>query len=258
MVVLVHSALVLGDHYSFEEIGGEEAMTLKSDLESQVKETFLQQWVTEETDGVPAPEHLNLNANHAKDIGIATVLYADLDGSTNMVDTYPWWFSAEIYETFLRCSAQIIRSEGGSIVAYDGDRVMAIFTGRAKNTSAVRCALKIHFAVLFVIQPALEKRYPDKQFKLQHVVGIDTSALRTARIGVKNDNDLVWIGRAANHAAKLTSPRMDLPTWITNDVYNSMRTEVKFHNGTDMWLPYTWVAMDNKPIFGSSYWFRID
>lgn len=168
-------------------------------------------WEVQKTDSVPASENLRLHANHAKDLEKATVLYADLDGSTNMVDKYTWEFSAEIYKTFLRCASQIIRSEGGSITAYDGDRVMAIFTGSAKNTDAVRRTMKINFAAHEIIQPAINAQY-NTDFKLAHVVGIDTSQLRAARIGVRGDNDLVWIGRAANYAAKLTN-QSGKPTW---------------------------------------------
>jgi len=227
-------------------------MGLKADLESQVKATFSQQWERQTTDSVPAPEDLKLNANHAKDLETATVLYADLDGSTKMVDGNEWTFSAEVYKTFLRCAAQIIRSEDGSITAYDGDRVMAVFTGDSKNTCAVRCALKINYAVHNIIQPALAAQYQNTNFKLAHVVGIDTSQLRVARIGVRGDNDLVWIGRAANYAAKLTN-ESGKPTWITKAVYDQMNKDVKFHNGTDMWQPMTWVTMNNLPVYCSTY-----
>src|SRR4051812_48025910 len=103
-------------------------MGLKDDLNAQVKETFRLKWDEEVAQAVPAPEDLRLNANHAKDLEQATVLYADLDGSTTMVDNWKWWFSAEVYKCFLRCAGQIIRSEGGVITAYDGDRIMAVFT----------------------------------------------------------------------------------------------------------------------------------
>ena len=165
-------------------------MALKDDLAEEVRATFARQWEVQKTENVPAPGDLTLDANHAKDLEKATVLYADLDGSTKMVDSYKWEFSAEIYKTFLRCASQIIRSEQGSITAYDGDRVMAIFTGDSKNTAAARCAMKINFAVTHIIQPAFKAQYAT-EFELKHVVGIDTSQLRTARIGVRGDNDLV-------------------------------------------------------------------
>ena len=226
-------------------------MSLKEELESQVKATFSKQWDVQKTENIPAPEDLRLNANHAKDLETATILYADLDGSTNMVDTYKWDFSAEIYKVFLRCAAQIIRSEGGSVTAYDGDRVMAVFTGSYKNTTAVRCALKINYAVSSIIQPALNAQY-NTNFKLAHVVGIDTSQMRAARIGVHGDNDLVWIGRAANYAAKLTN-ESGKPIWITEAVYNKMNDEVKLHDGTNMWQKMTWSSMNNMIVYCSTY-----
>lgn len=231
-------------------------MGLKDDLAAEVKATFSKQWDVQKTDNVPAPEDLRLNANHAKDLEKATVLYADLDGSTNMVDTYDWTFSAEVYKTYLRCAAQVIRSESGVITAYDGDRIMAIFTGDSKNTSAVRCALKINFAVQEIVQPALNAQYPSKNFTLKHVVGVDTSQLRTARIGVHGDNDLVWIGRAANYAAKLTS-LSEKATWITKAVYDNMNDDVKLSSGVNMWEKRTWTPMNKMEIYCSTYRYRI-
>ncbi len=231
-------------------------MSLKDDLVKEVKATFSSQWEVQATASVPAPEDLRLNSNHAKDLETATVLYADLDGSTNMVDNYDWSFSAEVYKTYLRCAAEVIRSENGVITAYDGDRVMAVFTGVSKNTTAVRCALKINYAVCEIIRPALKEQYPSKNFTLKHVVGIDTSRLRTARIGVRGENDLVWIGRAANYAAKLTT-LSEKSTWITKSVYDFMNDEVKFSEGRDMWESRTWTTMNKLPVYCSTYWWRI-
>ena len=213
-------------------------MALADDLKKWVEETFLVDWEVQETVHVPNPEDLRLNSNHAKDLNAATVLYADLDGSTDMVNTKKWEFSAQIYKTFLKCASDIIRDQGGVITAYDGDRVMAIFTGNSKNTSAVRCALKINAAVIDIIQPGIAKKW-DTDFVLKHVVGIDTSQLRTARIGVRGDNDLVWIGRAANYAAKLTN-LSGKPTRITEEVYKNLADKAKYSNSQDMWVREYW------------------
>lgn len=231
-------------------------MALADDLKAWVKTTFEGAWEIQETESVPNPEQLRLNANHAKDLNAAVVLYADLDGSTDMVDGYKWWFSAEVYKTFLKCASDIIRNEGGVITSYDGDRVMAIFTGSSKNTTAARTALKINYAVSSIIQPALEAKYSQTKFKLRHVVGIDNSQLRAARIGVKGDNDLVWIGRAANYAAKLTS-LSGKNTYITETVYNQLRTELKESNGSPMWVKEWW-ADKQMWIYSSTWWWRVD
>jgi class 3 adenylate cyclase len=229
-------------------------MTLKETLTAEIESSFSSNWQVEITQNVPAPEDLRLNANHAKDLEVATVLYADIDGSTNMVDERPWWFSAEIYKAYLRCAGALIREEGGIITAYDGDRIMAVFTGDSKNTKAVRCAMKIHSAVLDVIQPLIRAR-ADKHsdFVLKHKIGVDTSQLRAARIGVRGDNDIVWIGRAANHAAKLNAITVDHSIWITKDVYDLINDSVKFFNGVDMWKKWVWSEMNNVEVYSTTY-----
>ncbi len=197
-----------------------------------------------------------MKANHSKDLEIATVLYADIDGSTNMVDSRPWWFSAEIYKAYLRCAGALIREEGGTITAYDGDRVMAMFTGDMKNTRAVRCALKIQHAVVDVIQPQISARGDTHcDFVLKHKIGIDTSQLHASRIGVRADNDIVWIGRAANHAAKLTAIPVEPSIWITKAVYDMIDDDVKYHKNGDIWQKRMWTQMDNAEVYCTTYKF---
>lgn len=229
-------------------------MGLKDDLSNEISAAFKAQWQVEATRQVPEPEHLRLNSNHAKDLEIATVLYADMDGSTTMVDAHPWWFSAEIYRAYLRCAAAMIRLEGGVITAYDGDRVMAVFTGTAKNTTAVRCALKINYAVQDIIRPAI-KAHPTehRDFIFKHKVGVDSSQLHAARVGVRGDNDIVWVGTAANHAAKLNSITRDEPIWISAAVYENMHDSVKFHQGVNMWQPFNWTEMNNRQVYATTY-----
>lgn len=228
-------------------------MALADDLNQEVQTIFRSQWDVQATRGVPNPDELRLG-NHAKELGDATVLYADLDGSTSMVDTRGWQFAAEVYKTYLRCAARIVNSEGGTITAYDGDRLMSVFTGDAKNTSAVRAGMKIQYAVKSIINPQLRAVYSTSDYVVRHVVGIDTSELRAARIGVRGYNDLVWVGPAANHAAKLTV--LDAPrVWITKAVYEAMNDAAKFHDqtGQNMWTKMLWTPMGNQEIFYTEY-----
>jgi len=231
-------------------------MALKEDLDSEVKQILKENWTVEETKGVPDPDQLRLS-NHAKDLKEATVLYADINGSTSMVDQRKWSFSAEVYKSYLRCAARIIAAQDGVVTAYDGDRIMAIFTGDGKNTSAVRAAMKINRAVVNVIRPAIKAAYPDTDFVLEHVVGVDTSQLRASRIGVRGYNDLVWIGRAANYAAKLTSVPGG-PLWITQKVFAAMSDDVKYSNEKKcMWEKRLWTSMNKMEIYRSGWTYAI-
>lgn len=173
-----------------------------------------------------------------------TVLYADLAESTNLVKSFKPAFAAEIYKCYLRSACRIVQNNGGVVTAFDGDRVMGVFIGDVKNTPAVASALQIKYAVAKIVNPMIKQVYPESTFEVQQSVGIDTSPLFIARTGVRGSNDLVWVGRAANYAAKLCSLREDpYSSWITADVYNSMHNSVKFSSGDSgeqMWEERTW------------------
>lgn len=227
-------------------------MALKSDLESDVGNIFSQAW--EETPGrvVPVPSDIGLN-NKAILLTKAVVLYADLDGSTNMVDDKKWEFSAGIYKSFLLSAAKIIKSESGAITAYDGDRIMAIFIGDGKYDRAVKAGMKIKWAADNIIQPRMLKKW-NTEFKVKHTVGIDVSDLRAVRTGVRGDNDLVWVGPAANWAAKLTTlPSTKYTTYITKSVYDNLSAPCKFTNSKSMWDSMYWSAQQNKVVY-KSHW----
>lgn len=83
----------------------------------------------------------------------ATVLYADIPASTEMVDALPDTRAAEYYKALLHCAATVVKAEGGTITAYDGDRLMAIFVGETQATDAIRAALKISGTIVDVINP---------------------------------------------------------------------------------------------------------
>ena len=52
---------------------------------------------------------------------------------------------------------------------------MAVFIGDSKNTTAVRCGLKINWVAKKLVTP-LKEQYPTTKFVLRHVVGIDTTS----------------------------------------------------------------------------------
>jgi class 3 adenylate cyclase len=231
-------------------------VALREELEADVRDVFRSRWTSRDGDKVPEPENLGLGNDAVK--LQATVLYADMADSTVLVNTYKPHFAAEIYKTFLLCAGRVIRAEGGAITAYDGDRVMGVFVGSLKNSTAARAGLKIHWAVKNIIRKAQQDQYPTDSYELKHVVGIDTSSLLVARTGFRGANDLVWVGRAANYAAKLAALPEEYSTYITGDVYGALMTESKIgSDGKDMWTPLIWSEYDNSRIYGSTYWWEL-
>lgn len=228
-------------------------MALKEEVEEAVGKIIRDVWTERDARVVPAPDDLGLGNDAAK--LNATVLYADMADSTKLVDNHTSQFAAEIYKTYLVSAAKIVKSHGGSITAYDGDRIMAVFIGDYKNSNAAKAALKINAAVIDIINPAILRQYPKTSYQLKHVVGIDTSSLFAARIGVRNDNDLVWVGRAANYAAKLTSIEEHNTTFITGAVFDQLNDTSKY-GGTNnelMWTQRKWTQMSDIRIYSSTW-----
>lgn len=201
-------------------------MGLKDELDTYVQRTVDEQWERRAGQKVPDTDDLPLK-NLAVELD-ATVLYADLASSTKMVRDSKAWFAAEVYKSYLFCAAKIIRAQGGIVTAYDGDRVMGIFIGDSKNSNAAKCGLQINWASKHIVSAKLSEKYPKSTFTLKQRVGIDTSKLFIARTGIRGSNDLVWVGNAANNAAKLAALDPKYPTYVTEDVYKKLNVSSKF------------------------------
>lgn len=229
-------------------------MPLLDEMTTAVQAIAQNAWDVRQGQVIPDPEDLRLG-NDAVEFDRATVLYADLKGSTRMVDSEDWQLSAEIYKAFLHCAATLIRKQGGKITSYDGDRVMGIWVGDRQTTPAAIAGLKINYAVQKILNPALKRQYPGWGGEVKQVVGIDTSAIRAARTGVRGGNDIVWVGRAANYAAKLTDLDLDERTWVTDEAFGRLNEEAKF--GGDprrlMWKRFKWSQQSDRIIHGSTW-----
>lgn len=228
-------------------------VSVADDIKKNSDDTFGTKWTVRDGQVVPDANDLKL-ANDAVRFETATVLYADLDQSTDLVEKKKWEFAGEIYKAFLYASSRLIRTYSGKIVSYDGDRVMGIFTSESQRNDAVSCALKINYAVKNYVQAEMEKHWKT-DFKIRHVIGIDTSEIRAARTGVRGDNDLVWIGTAANLAAKLTSLSADKATWITKRVYVGLNDPQKLGpQDENIWHKWKWSQHNDEEIYSSTYW----
>ena len=230
-------------------------MRLDETLKTDVAKIFKDSW--EITNGQKIPDTTDVKlGNHGVKIE-ATILYADLAESTGLVDDYTPEFAAEMYKAYLHCAVKIIRNNSGTIVSFDGDRVMAIFYGDSKNSGAVKSALQINYAVQKIINPAITDQYPKTSYKMVAACGVDTGEIMVARTGIRSNNDLVWIGRPANYAAKLCGLRQaGYSTWITKEVFNNMNKSVTYGGNPEriMWESHTWQKYNVTVYRSSWYW----
>ena len=192
-------------------------MSLARLLDVRVKQFFQDRWFVRQGRTVPSAESIGM-----KNIGVnvhLTILYADMVGSTKLVDEYPPEFAASIYKSYLFSAAKIIRKYSGEICSYDGDRIMAVFQGAKSEERSVRAALGLNYFVQEVINLRLVEANPRTLYRLGHRIGIDAGSVLVVQAGIRGGNDLIWVGRAANHAAKLADIKSEYSIHITEDVY---------------------------------------
>jgi adenylate cyclase len=233
---------------------------MEGELAAAVDAIIKARWELRDGEVVPKTDDVTLgNSGVTLD---ATVLYADLADSTELA-MFDREIAAEVYKAYLIGTTRLIKAAGGEIRSFDGDRVMGVFIGNFKNTSAAKAALRINYFFTHVLEPAFLKFYERLQtssFRFAQSVGIDTGEIRVARAGVRNANDLIWVGGAPNVAAKLSSIRQPgYSTYITEPVFKKLHESVELYGGQSMWERCTW--QKGEPygagvIYRSSWWFK--
>ena len=234
--------------------------TVSADIDATLSAT----WSTR--DGRVVPENDDLTLKNDRVEVEAVVLYADLADSTEFA-IRSQETAAEFFKCYLNGVGKIIRLCEGEVRSFDGDRVMGVFLGDLKNTNAARCGLHINYFFKDILVAKFRGFYSMLQNNtFTQTVGIDRSSIHVVRAGVRNSNDLIWVGRAPNVAAKLSSIRNDkYATIITADVYRAMAdaSKISMSNGnppnTDMWTELSWndgLKYGVPTVYGSGWWWR--
>ena len=119
-------------------------MGLKEEVSAEIDTTLNQAWDPRDGLVVPQVEAMAL-AGGAVRLN-ATMLYSDLADSTALSTSSDRRTAAKVIKSFLGACSRIIRFHDGYIRSFDGDRVMAVFLGDHKNTTAAKTALEINWA----------------------------------------------------------------------------------------------------------------
>lgn len=191
----------------------------------------------------------------------ATFLYADLAGSAKLSEVCPWETTAKVIRAFLDVSTRLILAHGGVVRSFDGDRVMGVFIGDTKNTNASLCGRKIHWTVRKILHEKASKKFAsirNNNIDIRHCVGIDTGDVRAVRSGVRNSNDLIWIGKAASMSAKLSDVReVGYHTYISSRVYSRLADHAKKNGDTELWTETTFsFAGKEETVYKSNQWLK--
>jgi adenylate cyclase len=217
-------------------------MGLKDDISSGIATIFSTTWNSRDGHVVPMTDDVALS-NGAVKLD-AVVLYADLAESTRLARDFPRSVAAKIVRAYLSSMTRLVKERGGAVRSFDGDRVMGIFVGNSKHSSAAKCALNMNYVLSKLLRPKAEEKFPslvEKGFKIEHCAGVSRSDVFVVRAGVRGSNDLVFIGSAPNIAAKLSDIRNSpYRSYITWKVYNNLNEASKYDaDEMDMWTAVT-------------------
>lgn len=234
------------------------SMGIADDLDTVIAAILREPLDIREARSVPDVENVALKGGGVS--LVATFLYADLYDSTILAAEFPSQTTAKVIRAFLGCMSRLVRSCGGEIRSFDGDRVMGVFIGDSKNTSAARCALQMNYVVQQQLAPTLAAAFPVLEqggYVIEHCVGVATGQVLFVRAGIRGSNDLVAIGVAPNIAAKLSAIRN--PPWytyVTEEVYSALNDDAKFggRDNTNMWTTESTEMLGRRATLYKSKW----
>jgi adenylate cyclase len=236
-------------------------MALKDDLEQRVDKILSVQWSIRDGTVVPETESVVLDNGAVK--LEAAYLYADLADSTTLGRDFDRRTAARVVRSYLHVMTRLIKDHGGEIRSYDGDRVMGIFVGTSKRTSAAKCALKMNWTLLNILRPRINAKYPNLSshgYTLEHSAGIDVGEVLIVRAGVRGSNDLISIGAAPNIAARLSDVRESpYRSFITAGVYEELHKSAKYgKDGRNMWESRTLTVKGKlMKVYRSNWWWSL-
>jgi adenylate cyclase len=183
------------------DVSDEVSAILAADFTVDVVKT---QTVPHSTDVAITFPNLDSKSQGTKMIESA-VLYVDMRRSTQLSLQHQGGTVAKLYSAFVRAMTRCSKQYGGEVRGIIGDRVMMIFDTARCFENAVNTAILINS----VCQYILNKHFRHNELKFG--IGIDYGRMLVTKTGIRRHGaaqqsyrSLVWLGRPANIASKLT------------------------------------------------------
>lgn len=206
-------------------------MALLDDLKKRIVGYSTQPYETSATSIVPDTDNAGLTFGNKGLTGTYAFLFVDIRNSSTLHEKYGHANAAKIYQSFHDINVRVIEENDGSVRAFDGDRVMGVFVGDYKNSNATKAAMQIKWAIRNILNPTLKT-------EIVCGAGIDYGDILVAKVGKgrdKNNNDLVWIGKADNYASHLANEADDSIIISVNSYGMISKDRKTSTDGRDMW-----------------------
>jgi class 3 adenylate cyclase len=213
--------------------------TNKAELQTMVANYMAGTYETVQTASVPAPEDVPLG-NKAK-VLTATALFIDIRQSSDITNTFRRQTAAKMLKSYFDGAVRIIRHNGGDVRSFNGDGMLALFVGKSQRNDAVRAAMQVKWFVRHVLAPKFNDFFDRDAARGQRLdfaigCGIDYGDIYAVKVGIRGTNDVAWVGRCTNTAAKLANVlRTPRNVGVTRAVYKALNKDRKYSKGKLMW-----------------------
>lgn len=237
-------------------------MSLKKELQQKVTNYLTGNYDTYEPSAVPEPKDIPLG-NEAAHLE-ATALFIDMRQSSNIANAFRLQTAAKMIKGYFDGAVRIIRENDGQVKSFNGDGMLALFVGDQRFHYAVRAAMEVEWFVGNILQPKLNRYFENNRVAMGQALsfeigcGLDDSSIFAVKVGIRGTNDVAWVGKGTNTAAKLAS-RVSQPDniAITQAVYDRLDRNYQYDSGgTHMWSEESFEDIGGltRAIRTSQYW----
>ena len=135
----------------------------------------------------------------------AVIWFCDLRGFTTLSDTLPRELLLDLLNEYFEIAVNAVAAEGGEVLKFIGDGMLAIFELREGDKAADQCAAALRAAR--AMQAAVAGRNPDRiaadLAQIRYGLALHLGEVTYGNIGAPNRLDFTVIGPAVNHATRI-------------------------------------------------------
>lgn len=214
-------------------------MALLDDLKTTVSGYLAGNYETYEPKNIPLPEDIGLGNKAAK--MQATALFIDVRQSSDITEAFRLQTAAKMMKGYFRGAVKIVRANNGHVRSFNGDGMLAFFMGDYRSNNAAKAAMQVRWFVGKVLQPEFQSYFKNNLTALGKALdfsigcGLDEGQIFAVRVGIKGTNDVAWVGRPTNTAAKLASIPDPNRIRVTRAVYERLNKDRKYAGDKHMW-----------------------
>jgi len=225
---------------------------LRQDIIDKVEAILDEKFDVQEVTYVPDLDDTKLTFGNTGLKFEATVLFIDMRGSTEVLNTHNKSTVAKIHMAYFHTIVKIANSLGGKVRSFNGDSLLVFFQGTTKKTlsNAVKAAMQIKYMIANEgggINKLLKKYSP-----IDFGIGVDDGKILCTKVGITgtNNRDLIWVGNSVNKSVVLSDlSKSPNHIAISNYVYGNLLNHVKYGYKTNIWGAAEQVGMWSPSYF---------